>query len=1121
MPSVSRWLTPTRTHLTLPLLATPLELDCTHLPNHLPYPPSSMVDDPSTDAYILWSPYNSGRSFFVPSAAKFAQHVLPRFFKHNRFSSFVRQLNMYGFHKVPHLQTGALVKVTGAVAREKEADRERERERVRVRANGEEEEKEKEKEKEKEGTSSAGQEASEKANNKPPPPSSKAARVEDEAKPGKGGGEEQEEEEVWEFQHPYFQKGRHDLLHLVQRKRSTSKRKSAAASASAAAAKSKSASGSGGGRGGRKAKSGGGGGKGKRRAEDGDEDDDGDSGESDEEDEDEEMEDGSGRNRSSASSRALTMRQASEPWALILRQAGIGVPSDPSNPDASASSSSSSSNPNSNSSTTGAAAQLPPPGTTPPAMQQFWQALFQNPEMLAAAASAAAAAAAAGRGQHQIEGAAPGWQNQNQNQGQGQSQQQQQEANTLAAAAAAAAAAAGAGVGSASSNPFLASESSSSNSNGNNTSQSKDPSSSSAAAGGAAGGGATAAYQINAFWSTLQSIQRAQADLTRDLHHLRTSHSALWQEALESKKRAQQQEQTMGKLLRFLAGVFRGGAPAGGALGGDAAGAGAGGMGAALQDAGLEAIRDLEREGEGDEGGSGARIQEFIDSFSPSSPGAGGSSRGKAGRASVKRQGSGSGRRGDSVQRNVSGETSSAGGSISPSPPAPSSAIQPRRRGLMIEGPAPQQQQQHQSSASSSGASKTPTIDDSGRFLDVTTPDSPAFLSGLAGQRQQKTAQRGSPSLINEQSRFTRIGSPSPSTSGVESNASTPAAQHEEHAASSSALVRGKRNSSSKGEAKKSRRKNDASPAPSSAETPGRRFSQQQQQLINAFSTDQGSAWLAQLFGSGGQQAQQQLQQHLLTGPTGDSSASANGGGLSPMSPNQTALLQSLFSDNEAQQDQQQQQLALTLPRNNLELQKTYEDASKIQTSLQQLVESLRDDPQALATILANQGAIANGINSVEQAPPSPGNNGGAAPSTGGGAGADEDMDALLNQFLHSDPSESFNATPDAAAPSPNAGDAATYAFSPHSTAAHFDSHTSKEAAAASAEDGESWAAEWTPPGSKGGNESARLKTISPESSAAPSPAVPQHGDDETPNKRKANAAGESDSPRATRRTKR
>ncbi|KAF1897222.1 hypothetical protein Lal_00034925 [Lupinus albus] len=57
-----------------------------------------LVEDQSIDDVISWN--DDGSTFIVWNPTVFARDLLPKYFKHNNFSSFVRQLNTYGFRKV-------------------------------------------------------------------------------------------------------------------------------------------------------------------------------------------------------------------------------------------------------------------------------------------------------------------------------------------------------------------------------------------------------------------------------------------------------------------------------------------------------------------------------------------------------------------------------------------------------------------------------------------------------------------------------------------------------------------------------------------------------------------------------------------------------------------------------------------------------------------------------------------------------------------------------------------------------------------------------------------------------------------------------------------------------------
>ncbi|KAG8444291.1 hypothetical protein GDO86_009466 [Hymenochirus boettgeri] len=67
----------------------------------------TLVEDVDTNEFITWS--QNGQSFLVLDEQRFAKEILPKYFKHNNMASFVRQLNMYGFRKVVHVEA-AIVK---------------------------------------------------------------------------------------------------------------------------------------------------------------------------------------------------------------------------------------------------------------------------------------------------------------------------------------------------------------------------------------------------------------------------------------------------------------------------------------------------------------------------------------------------------------------------------------------------------------------------------------------------------------------------------------------------------------------------------------------------------------------------------------------------------------------------------------------------------------------------------------------------------------------------------------------------------------------------------------------------------------------------------------------------
>ncbi|CZT21246.1 uncharacterized protein RCC_07109 [Ramularia collo-cygni] len=67
---------------------------------------SNFLNQEDRTNLIRWS--SDGKSFVVLDEDEFARTMIPELFKHNNYASFVRQLNMYGFHKAVDIKDGSL-----------------------------------------------------------------------------------------------------------------------------------------------------------------------------------------------------------------------------------------------------------------------------------------------------------------------------------------------------------------------------------------------------------------------------------------------------------------------------------------------------------------------------------------------------------------------------------------------------------------------------------------------------------------------------------------------------------------------------------------------------------------------------------------------------------------------------------------------------------------------------------------------------------------------------------------------------------------------------------------------------------------------------------------------------
>jgi hypothetical protein len=80
------------------LVAIKMRRDPPQVPTSFLQKTFDILCNPDLDNIISWN--HSGTLFLVKNVTDFCDQVLPVYFKHSNYASFVRQLNMYDFHKV-------------------------------------------------------------------------------------------------------------------------------------------------------------------------------------------------------------------------------------------------------------------------------------------------------------------------------------------------------------------------------------------------------------------------------------------------------------------------------------------------------------------------------------------------------------------------------------------------------------------------------------------------------------------------------------------------------------------------------------------------------------------------------------------------------------------------------------------------------------------------------------------------------------------------------------------------------------------------------------------------------------------------------------------------------------